>query len=84
MKELFIFSWVSGLFVNNLGWSEDPGSSPHEEHTPSSNEDCDGRCSKCRRQRGSQGGSVVLSQLMWMVQKHSFVSPGAKTQVHGL
>ena len=32
-------SWVSGLFVNNLGWSEDPGSSSHEEHTPSSNED---------------------------------------------
>ena len=39
MKELFIFSWVLGLFVNNLGWSEDPGSSPQEEHTPSSNED---------------------------------------------
>ena len=32
-------SWVSGLFVNNLGRSEDLGSSPQEEHTPSSNED---------------------------------------------
>ena len=28
-----------GLFVNNLVWSEDMGSSPQEEHTPSSNED---------------------------------------------
>ena len=25
---------------------------------------------KCRRQRGSQGSRGVLSQLMWMMQKH--------------
>ena len=39
MDEEAFFSWVWGLFVNNLGWSEDMGSSPQEEHTPSSNED---------------------------------------------
>ena len=74
MKELFIFSWVSGLFVNNLGWSEDMESSTQEEHTPSSNEDLmEGVSSAEDNDAVKEAVSVVPTHV-----------DGAKTQVHCL
>ena len=66
MNELCL-SRVWGLFVNNRGWSEDLGSSPPEEHTPSSNEDLmEGVVSPEDNDAVKEAG---VSQLMWMVQK---------------
>ena len=58
--------WVSLL----TSWSEDLGSSPPEEHTPSSNEDLmEGVVSAEDNDAVKEAG---LSQLMWMVQKNQW------------